>query len=241
MGSYAFARRGRWIVMHVVVLIAVSLFAVAGFWQLRRLDQRRQDNTLLQSRLAMPPVRSLRDGGDLEFRRASLSGRYDTGEQVVLTGRQSQGSPGDHLLTPLTSDDDESVIVDRGWVPARTPKRAASPPGGQVTVEGVLLPSEGGGPFSAGGGEADRISRIDVERLQAQVPYDLAPVYLLLDGQDPPQVEDLPVPAELAPRGEGSHLSYAVQWFGFIPTALVVYAAILRRESRKRATASVVG
>ena len=223
--------------MHVVVLIAVSLFAVAGFWQLRRLDERRDANALLSKRLAMPPVRALRDGGDLTFRRASLSGRYDTSEEVVLTGRQSQGSPGDHLLTPLTSDDDESIVVDRGWVPARTPKRAAAPPEGQVTVEGVLLPSEGEGPFSAGGGEADRISRIDVERLGAQMPYDLAGVYLLLDGQDPPQDDGIPVPADLAPRGEGSHLSYAVQWFGFIPTALVVYAAILRRESRKRATA----
>jgi surfeit locus 1 family protein len=239
MGSYAFMRRPRWIVMHVVVLIAVSLFAVAGFWQLWRLDQRRDNNALLERRLAMPPVRALRGGEDLEFRRASLSGRYDTGEQVVLAGRQSQGSPGDHLLTPLTSDDDQSIVVDRGWVPAQTPARAAAPPGGQITVEGVLLPSEGEGPFQAGGGETDRISRIDVERLEEQMPYDLAPVYLLLDGQDPPQDDGIPVPADLAPRGEGSHLSYAVQWFGFIPTALVVYAAILRRESRKRATASV--
>jgi cytochrome oxidase assembly protein ShyY1 len=241
MGSYAFMRRPRWIVMHVVVLIAVSLFAVAGFWQLWRLDQRRENNALLERRLAMPPVRALRGGEDLEFRRASLSGRYDTGEQVVLTGRPSKGRSGDHLLTPLTSDDDESIVVDRGWVPAQTPTRASAPPGGQITVEGVLLPSEGEGPFHGGGGETDRISRIDVERLQAQMPYDLAPVYLLLDGQNPPQDDDLPVPADLVPRGEGSHLSYAVQWFLFIPTALAVYAAILRREGRKHAASSMPG
>ena len=232
---YRFASRPRWVVLHVLVVLAVCLFAVAGFWQLRRLDQRREHNALVEARQRMPAVREL-TGTDLAFRRAVLSGRYDRGEEVVLTGRpDADGRSGNHLLTPLTSDDDESIVVDRGWVPVDTPDGALAPPNGQVVVEGILVPSEGSAPFVTGAsGETRRTTRIDLERFGDQVPYKLAPYYLLLQEQRPPQPDDVPFFGELAPATEGSHLSYAVQWFLFIPTLLVVYAALLRRESRKR-------
>lgn len=223
--------------MHFVILVMVSLFVVAGFWQLWRLEERRENNALVTSRHQMPPLTSLdRQQEGLEHRRARLSGRYDSREEVVLTGRASRGRSGNHILTPLRLPGDIAVIVDRGWVPVDTPPGAAAPPRGSVEVEGILLPSEGKGPFGGGSGETDRIARIDVERLQTQVPYELSAVYLLLSDQEPPPSEDIPVPGDLAKLHEGSHLTYAVQWFSFIPIALTVYAVLLRREARKRST-----
>jgi surfeit locus 1 family protein len=235
--SFRFASRPRWVVLHVLVALAVCLFAVAGFWQLRRLNERREHNALVEERQELPVVREL-TGVNLSFRRAVLSGRYDPGEEVVLTGRpDADGRSGNHLLTPLTSDDDESIVVDRGWVPADTPRGALAPPDGQVVVEGILVPSEGSAPFvtgTSGDGETRRTTRIDLERFGDQVSYKLAPYYLLLQEQRPPQPNDVPFFGKLKPATEGSHLSYAVQWFLFIPTLLVVYGALLRRESRKR-------
>jgi surfeit locus 1 family protein len=218
--------------MHLLVLIIVCLFAVAGFWQLHRLRERRADNALVTQR-RMATATSL-DEARVHYR-ARLTGHYDVANEVVLRGRGIEGRPGDHLLTPLRVDGGRAVLVDRGWV--LQPTDDATAPDGEVEVTGYLLPSEGAAPLGgSGSGRIEEIARIDVERLDAQIPYDLeADYYLLLQEQDPPQPE-LPRPVPPLKLSEGSHLSYAGQWFLFIPIALGGYAAILRREAKKRAT-----
>lgn len=232
--SYRFAARPRWVVMHVVVGAMVSLFAVAGFWQLWRLDQRREDNALVERRRALVPLTSL-DAADVEHRRVRLEGRYDNDELVILTGRPLRGLVGNHVLVPLRVSGSEAVIVDRGWAPTEWRPPKLEGPRGDVSVEGVVLPSERKRPFASGTGDTDRIARIDLARLQRQIPYRIASVYILASGERPRTNDDrAPIPVEPAELGEGSHLTYAVQWFSFIAIALVVYAVLLRREARRR-------
>lgn len=215
--------------MHAIVLIVVCLFAVAGFWQLQRLRERRANNAFVEQR-RMETATSL-DDARVHYR-ARLTGRYDSTHEVTLRGRGSEGQPGDHALTPLRLDDGHSLIVDRGYVPPGADDAAS--PDGEVVVTGYLLPSEGAGPFGGeGGGTVTDLVRVDIERLDAQIPYDIEQYYLLLQDQDPPQ-ERWPKPVPPAKLSEGSHLSYAAQWFMFIPIALGVYVALLRREAKKR-------
>ena len=48
--------RPRWIVFSVLVVFVTVACVVLGFWQLRRLDDRRASNVVLGSRLARAPV-----------------------------------------------------------------------------------------------------------------------------------------------------------------------------------------
>lgn len=234
---YRFALRPRWIVLHVLVLVVVALFALAGAWQLDRLDERRSNNRLVSERNALPEADLddvLASPGDVEHRRVRASGRYDTGEEVVLLGRGREGRPGHHVLTPLVGDDGRAIVVDRGWVPQSLespPVTQAAPPPGRVLVRGELLASEGGG----GEGRVRRLSRIDVARLAVQLPYPTYSVYLLLGTQDPPQPGELPDPIPPPGPSEGPHLVYAVQWFLFMAIALAGYPALLRLQARRRA------
>jgi cytochrome oxidase assembly protein ShyY1 len=103
-----------------------------------------------------------------------------------------------------------------------------------VTVVGVLLRSEGGVPGAVGGATTaeTELAKIDLARLQAQVPYRIAPVYLLLQEQTPTQPGRYPVPAPLAPLSEGPHLGYAIQWFTFATIAVVGFVVLAVREGR---------
>jgi surfeit locus 1 family protein len=77
------------------------------------------------------------------------------------------------------------------------------------------------------------LSRVDIARIQRQVPYELAPVYVLLVGE---QGEELPVPVKPPTfDDEGPHLGYAIQWFSFAIIGLVGYVALLRRDFSKSA------
>ncbi|HYU58335.1 MAG TPA: SURF1 family cytochrome oxidase biogenesis protein, partial [Actinomycetota bacterium] len=76
--------------------------------------------------------------------------------------------------------------------------------------------------------------RIDLQALQARVPYDLYPVVLRLATQEPPQAAGIPEPVPQEPLDEGPHLSYAVQWFAFAAIGLIGWPILLRRAARDR-------
>ena len=144
--------------------------------------------------LALPPApvdTLLPDGVDpdrVRYRRAEASGTYDTDHGFVLYGRTQNSQAGNHLLTPLLLANGGAILVDRGWVPLdidepRAPE--AAPPSGEVDVEGVLFSSEGDPPGAVGSADAAEttLSRADLATIQSQLPYPIAPAYLLLQRQ----------------------------------------------------------
>jgi cytochrome oxidase assembly protein ShyY1 len=234
-----FLLRPRWLAGLALVIVVVVSFVQLGFWQLRRLDERHAYERLVASRLADPPAPvadALSAGpGAVAFRRVTATGTFDPAHEVVLYGRSQDGQTGNHVLTPLRLDDGSAIAVDRGWVPlaeASPPISVAAPPPGEVRVNGVLFPSE---VTDSGEGAAPErtFAKVDLPRLAAQVPYPLAPVYLLEGGQAPPQ-DGLPRIAPLPdPAASPPHLSYAIQWFSFAAIAVLGFAILVRREYRR--------
>lgn len=242
---HRFLLRPRWLAGHVLVVVAVVGFVNLGFWQLRRLDERRQLNAVVRRRHEAParPLSALLRGagGDprsVQWRRATVTGTYDTGAEVLLTARSRAGQPGHHVLTPLVTGDDRAVIIDRGWVPYRVPGppvRPATPPVGPVTVHGVVLTGRRTDQYGrAESGRLEFVSQVDLDRLAGPAPAPLAPVYVQLRRQSPPQPGSLPVPARLPPLTEGPHLSYAGQWFLFAIIVVVGYPLLLARTAREQ-------
>ena len=68
--------------------------------------------------------------------------------------------------------------------------------------------------------------------IQSQLPYDIAPSYLLLQRQTPVQANGLPEPSPLPELSEGPHLSYAIQWFTFAVIAVAGFVVLALREGR---------
>lgn len=238
----------RWLLSHVLVAVLVVVMVNLGAWQLRRLDERRDENALVEVRRSQPvaPLEDLVDpatpfGGAEEAseRRVVATGTYVLDEQVLVRSRTYQEQPGSWVLTPLVLDDGAAVAVIRGWVPIgddgpeAPPPPSSAPPEGRVTVTGVLQPTQERGrfgPTDPAGGRLATLSRVDLARFQQQVAADLYPVALQLESSDPPQGE-LPVPVPAPDTGdEGPHLGYAVQWFVFSAIAAGGYVVILRRQ-----------
>jgi surfeit locus 1 family protein len=241
--DYSFLRRPRWIAGHLVALVAVVAFVNLGLWQLDRLEQRREYNDLVTARLAAPPVTADdlagADPDDVEYRRVVLTGEYVAADEVVLRARSRRGVSGNEVLTPLRTSPGTAVMVDRGWVPIDVegpPVVGAEPPGGAVTVTGIVRRGDepgGLGPKDPAEGRLDRVSRIDVARLDAQTSDALLPVWVQLESQDPGSATEFPLPVDLPELGEGPHLSYAGQWFIFAGIVLVGYPVLLRRTAAR--------
>ena len=241
---YRFLLRPRWISFTVVVVTAIVVMVNLGFWQLRRLDERRAFNDAVAARIDRPAtdldelVPSGAEVGDdelaaVEWRPIEASGRYLPDEELRVVNRSQGGRAGDNVVTPLVLDDGRIVLVARGFVPLDAEPDPA--PSGDVTIQGRLRRSEvrrTGGLSDPGEGDLDVAQRIDIPRLAAQLPGDVVPMYVELTRSDPSPAGSLPEPIAEPSLGEGPHLSYAVQWFLFAGLAAVGWFLAVRR-SRK--------
>ena len=80
--------------------------------------------------------------------------------------------------------------------------------------------------FSDGKLRGNEINRIDINLLSAEWGVPLLPVYLQQNQQT---MNDWPAQIKPPELTEGSHFSYAVQWFIFTLIGLVGYPLVLRR------------
>jgi surfeit locus 1 family protein len=248
MSRYRFALKPRWIVSHIFVATMVVLFVIAGFWQLSRLQEKRDRNARVVARTEEPvaDVADLADPGDydraraLEFRQATATGTYRADQEVLVRSRSRDSAPGSWVLTPLQLDDGTAVVVNRGWIPnggeyEAVPKRFAAPDG-EVTVTGLVRRTETKGRFGStdpATGTLTDLARADIARLDQQVDEDVLPFYLQLQEQVPEVADTAPRPVPAPELDEGPHLSYALQWFTFALMTLIIYPLILRRRARE--------
>lgn len=254
--------RGRWLPATIGVILLTLLFLALGFWQLNRLAQRRAANALLLARINLPPLSI--DGSTLapeadNLRRAVVHGVFDHTEEMVLRNRTYNELPGVHVLTPLRiAGSEAAILVDRGWIPyemSSPEQRAVFPrPEGQLEIRGILRRSQPrSGSFSPMdpplGPERPRLDawhRVDLSRIQEQIPYPLLPLYLEQEGPPAPTAEaaarlhtvyfPVPRPAPEVELSEGSHLFYAIQWFSFAGILSAGYCFLLRSKQAQAGT-----
>ncbi len=244
---YGFLFRPKWLIFHLVVVAAIVAMVAAGFWQLDRLDQRQDFNQRVLERSQSEPVDvadvldRLDDGSlslaDAEWLPVVIDGTY-LPDQVVEFNNSQGGRAGDNVLTAMVTDDGDTVIVNRGFIPLGVDVPAA--PATAVEAFGYVRRSEvrdRGGLTDADDGQAlTEVRRIDVPRLARQFPGDVAEIYVQLFAADPPIAPSDPQPVVLPELSNGSHLSYAIQWFVFAVCVAIGWVLAVRRSLRTRAT-----
>lgn len=242
---------GRWLLKHLLVVLVLIMLINLGLWQLRRLDEKRTFNQNMAAAFNQPATplgNSPINPAELHFQRVAVTGTFDNAQAIVIRNQLLGDTPGLHLVTPLRlKDSDQAVLVDRGWIP-----RGDSDPDpadlaaydlpGEVTLEGIAYQTQTrpGGlspldpPLKEGQTRLVAWFRVDIERIQEQLPYPLLPIFIRqLPGPDAgPQ--GLPHQESGLTLDEGPHLGYALQWFSFAAILVVTYGVFLRQELRKR-------
>lgn len=239
----------KWFAFHLLVLIGfISLFSL-GLWQLKRLDERQAFNATVEQRFDEPvvPLDALIPDGivndseevtelanSIEWRAVTVSGTYLPEYEVRVVNRSQNGRAGDNLVVPLQLDDGRVLLVSRGFVPLGVDDPKV--PSIVIEVTGRLHPSQERSLLGAkdpAEGVLTEIQRIDLSRLDPQIPGDLLPVYMDLLSSVPPESRGIPEPVIAPDLSEGNHLSYAIQWFTFALAVVAGWVVALRVSWRR--------
>ncbi|CAN2201499.1 COG3346 Uncharacterized conserved protein [Candidatus Nanopelagicaceae bacterium] len=217
-----------------VALLLILLCVWAAQWQFNRGLDRQARNDAIEENTARPaePLTALASNvAAHEWQTTTITGSFDTTQQILLRNRYFEGVYGFQLLTRFETQDGKSFWVDCGWVKAGpnalTPPIIPELPTDEVTIEGRLrldsslprgaffaLPTDGSGGL---------ISQANAQS-QSQVSEKF---YIdLLKGNQPSLTPA--VAAELPELSDGPHMAYALQWVFF--GGLVVYGRILIRR-----------
>lgn len=217
-----------------VALALIILCVWAAQWQYQRGVDRHARNTMIENHIALVPtplVNVNRAPDRFEWQSVTTTGRFDSGEQILLRNRYSEGKYGFEVLTLFISESDQRFWIDRGWVQAGesaiTPPKITQAPVGVVDIVGRLrldsslprgsffaLPTNGAGLIS----ELNAQSRSRTENFYLD----------LLSGSESSLTPA--VPAALPELSDGPHMAYALQWIFF--AGLVIYGRILIRRAR---------
>ena len=250
---YRFLLTPRWLGYLALTLVAAVVMVQLGNWQLDRYHQRSAVNDRIDAAATQTPVElsQLSDVSGVSpgvaaqpppesttWTRVTATGRYDSGNDVLVRGRTVNSRVGFEILTPLVLADGSAVLIDRGWIPPGEGGANAQPsvpaaPTGEVSVTGLLRqPERMSGSVSRRDGKLET-RRIAPAALAAELPYPVHGGYVLLQEQTPaadPAFVAIPVRHENSWQNGG----YVVQWWIFAAMALFGFGWVARREARGR-------
>jgi surfeit locus 1 family protein len=237
--------RPRAIITTILVLSVFAILVGLGTWQMERLHWKEGLLADIAARRAAAPVAlseierdAERPGGDIEYRRVSLSGTFDhKGERHFFA--TFEGRTGFYVYTPLTLADGRVLFVNRGFVPYEMKEPATRRAGeveGLQTLTGYAREKLAAKPSSL----------VPDNDLSKNIFFwkDLAAM-TASDGLDPTNVLPFFVDADETvkmaggwPRGgvtqfdlPNNHLQYALTWYGLAGALVaVVIASVVRRR-----------
>jgi surfeit locus 1 family protein len=229
-----------WILTTLLVFAGTAVCVRLGIWQLDRLEQRRAFNAQVTSMRAEPMLDlnlSVPDDIEkMEWRAVTVTGEYDFENQVALRNQYNETEYGYHLITPLKFSGGK-ILVNRGWIPADGNSAPADwrkyDEVGQVTVTGQIRFGQEkpafGGVADAEVDHLDVWNNLDVNRIVAQSPYLMLPIFIQADEIAGDDIPPIPFQPEIE-LTEGSHFGYALQWFSFATILFFGYPFYLRKQ-----------
>ena len=136
--------------------------------------------------------------------------------------------------------------MDRGWIPqsdvdegtvGNYDVRESAQVGGYLALSQIISRNQWN---TANADPQSEIYRVDIAAIQPQLDYKILPMYVI-DSSPGEGTDELPLNE---PRNvevtEGSHMSYALQWFSFSIMLAVIYVVYVHRAVKKAGQAEEV-
>ena len=217
--------RRRWPAAVALAVALVALLAL-GPWQVRRLAWKRARIVQVEGRIhaaPVPPPRTIGGAADA-YLRIGVAGRYLPVQDTYVRAVTERG-PGFWVLTPLAAEDGRTILINRGFRPARD----AASQSGRVVVVGLLRVTEPGGGFlQSNQPAAERWFSRDVAAIAARRGVG-RPAPFFIDAEATARLARAPIGGLTVVRFPNNHLVYALTWYSLAGMTAFALFRLYRR------------
>ena len=224
----------------IVVMISFILLCSLGIWQLQRLSWKNQvikEISLKIDAHAIDLPANIDDVQDLKFRLVKVKGTYLHDKEIHLYAgsRTVKGEPGYFILTPLYTNDQRYVIINRGWVPQKlksASNRMQTLTKGPVEIEGYFFEKEKKTWTTLNNDLNKNVWLwMDLPSMRQHLALPLLDGVIIrkkMDDHELPSGKEL-----LTAHIRNDHLTYVITWFSAAVSLLIIYFIRLRENDRK--------
>lgn len=221
----------------ILALVLMIFFIKMGMWQLARAHEKENLMKMYTQRTEQAPLNAsiFKRTNDWRFFKAELTGEFDNQHTVLLDNKILDGKIGYEVYTPFKADGlSDVVLVDRGFIPMGDAGRSSLPPiralTGKTTITGMLNLPPGYVNLSKPADARDpalpsRVEYIQLKQLSATLGQPLFPYVLSITPEHPAAYT---VKWQIINMNPEKHRGYALQWFAFAFTLLILFAALNR-------------
>jgi surfeit locus 1 family protein len=229
-----------WFISLAIVLSIIGLILL-GNWQLNRLDWKlalieRVENrvsttaVIAPSKEQWPSISREKD----EYRHVSVQGQFLHEKETLVWAITEHGN-GYWVLTPLVTANQETLLINRGFVPiyaANPSTRLAGQIKGYVTVTGLLRINEPKGiPLRDNDPAAEHWYSRDITAIaHARQLKNTAPYFIDADNTKNPS--GLPIGGLTIINHRNSHLLYALTWYALALLLAIMSIYVIRLERK---------
>ena len=250
--NLATASRSAWrglILPGMCAALGIAFMMWLGFWQLDRLAWkqgilRRIDGRIHAAPVAPPPESAWAGfrAEDEDYRHVTASGHFLHADEALVfrasgNGRPGFDGPGYLVLTPLVLAGGEIIIVNRGFVPLarRDPaSRTAGQPAGDVTITGLLRPTEPRNAFTpVDNPEKGEWFTRDPALIARHFHLARVAPFMIDADAEPGNPGGLPLGGATVLAIPNDHFSYALTWFGLACSLAGVFAVFAWKRVRE--------
>ena len=199
---------GRYVFPLLMGVVGVALLMSLGFWQLRRMEEKRVYLDEIEARIGNAPIPlpDMPQEGPHKFQAVFAEGQF-TGEYLEVLAGQRGASPGVLVIEAFALPDGRRILVQRGFI--EDDRRDVPRTGAEARVEGNLhWPQDTNSSTPPPDEKTGLWFARDVPAMAARLQTE--PTLIVAsrptgDGIDPVPVDTSGIPND--------HWGYAIQWF----------------------------
>jgi surfeit locus 1 family protein len=218
-------------------LLAFGTCLALGTWQVQRLAWKQGLIAAIADANSKAPLTALPSDEAaltaLQFHKVTLKGTWRGDVEFHLTPRYWRDKFGYAIISPFTLNDGRTLLVNRGWIPAKKKALSERPETavkGKATLSGLIRVGAERSYFSPHNQPEKNIwfGRDTADMAAYAKLNNTVPAMLDLVGTQ--DAEKLPVPSDGTIRLKNDHLSYIFTWYGIALGILVIFVVYHRKK-----------
>ncbi len=209
------------------VILFVTIFCALGTWQLYRLQWKLELISEITFGLDSSPIKYSKLI-QKNYQRVEVKGKFNFDQQIYLYSLNDKGKPGYDVITPFKTDNNENVLINRGWINKELKNNSNINPiqESKQKIIGLLREIYKPNIFKPENDLKNNIwFSINLEDLKKSTGEQFNEYVIFLEDN---RVK-IPLPKKISIEVPNNHLKYAITWYT-ISVSIIFYYLYFRRK-----------